>query len=91
MNKTDLIRAYAKRFEMTIKDATERVEEEIEFIGDVLAEHGKISIVGFASLEVVDTPEREGRNPNTSETIIIPAGKRIKFKAGKGLKEKVAR
>lgn len=91
MNKTDLIRAYAKRFEMTIKDATERVEKEIEFIGDVLAEHGKISIVGFASLEVVDTPEREGRNPNTSEAIIIPAGKRIKFKAGKNLKEKVAR
>ena len=91
MNKSDLIRAYAKRFEMTIKDATERVEEEIEFVGDILAEHGKISIVGFASLEVVDTPEREGRNPQTGEPMVIQAGKRIKFKAGKDLKEKVAR
>ena len=43
----------------------------------------------FASFEVRTRAARKGRNPQTGETIEIPASKNPVFKAGKALKEAV--
>ena len=43
--------------------------------------------VGFGTFEVSERPEREGRNPQTGETMKIAASKAPKFKAGKALKD----
>ncbi|MBT5938734.1 MAG: DNA-binding protein HU, partial [Rhodospirillaceae bacterium] len=45
--------------------------------------------VGFGSFSVADRKATTGRNPRTGEAIQIPASKRPKFKAGKGLKQAV--
>ncbi|GMA66223.1 hypothetical protein GCM10025859_66980 [Alicyclobacillus fastidiosus] len=49
----------------------------------------KVQIPGFGTFEVRDRAARTGRNPQTGETIEIPASKVPAFKAGTGLKEKV--
>lgn len=36
---------------------------------------------------VKDTAERNGFNPSTGERIVIPAGKKVSVRAGRGLKE----
>ena len=49
----------------------------------------KVSITGFGVFEKRVRAARMARNPRTGETIKIPASKRPKFTAGKGLKDAV--
>ena len=49
----------------------------------------KIQLVGFGTFEVSERAAREGRNPQTGETMTIAASKAPKFKAGKALKDMV--
>ena len=49
----------------------------------------KVQLVGFGTFEVSERAAREGRNPQTGETMKIEASKAPKFKAGKALKDMV--
>lgn len=55
-------------------------------IMNCVSEGGRATFPGFGTFVAVDTQERAAANPRTGEKIIIPAGRRIKFKAGKGFK-----
>ena len=46
-----------------------------------------MQLIGFGTFEVVERAAREGRNPQTGETVKIKASKAPKFKAGKALKD----
>ncbi|MCR4470446.1 HU family DNA-binding protein [Burkholderia sp. SCN-KJ] len=48
-----------------------------------------VELVGFGSFSTGARAERNGRNPSTGETITIPAGKTVKFTAGKAFKDAV--
>lgn len=54
---------------------------------DELAKGNDIAISGFGSFKVAKRAAREGRNPQTNETIKIPARKAVTFKAGSALKD----
>ena len=58
-------------------------------ITEELKKGEKIQLVGFGTFEVSERAEREGRNPQTKQTITIPASKAPKFKAGKALKDAI--
>ena len=58
---------------------------------DQLAETGRIEIRDFGTFKVKHTPARIGRNPVTKEEADIPARNIIQFKAGKMMKEIVAK
>ena len=45
------------------------------------------SIAGFGTFKISERSAREGRNPQTGETIQIAASKNVSFKAGSALKE----
>ncbi len=45
----------------------------------------------FWYIEVRDRAEKQARNPKTGETITVPACKTTTFKAGKALKDAVAK
>ena len=51
----------------------------------------KVALVGFGTFEARKRGARVGRNPQTKETIKIPASKVPAFKAGKGFKDAVAK
>jgi len=44
-------------------------------------------LVGFGTFKVSERAAREGRNPQTGETMQIKASKTPKFTAGKALKD----
>ena len=46
-------------------------------------------VAGFGTFNVSKRKAREGRNPQTGETVKIPARKAVSFKAGTALKEAV--
>ena len=51
----------------------------------------KVQLVGFGAFETKERGARVGRNPKTKEEIQIPASRVPAFKAGKALKDAVAK
>ena len=91
MNKAELIAAVAAAAEISKKDAEIAVTATLDTITAALKEGDKVQLVGFGSFEVKVRAERLGRNPKTKEEIHIPASKTPVFKAGKALKDAVAK
>ena len=91
MTKTDLIAKVAEQAELSKKDAEKAVSAVIDTVSDALVAGDKVQIVGFGTFEVRERSERKGRNPRTKEEITIPASKLPAFKAGKALKDAVAK
>ena len=89
MNKAELIAAVAENAELTKKDAEKAVKAFIDVVTDELKKGEKVQVVGFGTFEVSMRAEREGRNPQTGETMKIAACKAPKFKAGKALKDMI--
>lgn len=92
MTKTDLIKAVAVKTGMTKKDAEGATLAVIDSIVEALAAGEKVQIVGFGTFEVKERGERVLNNPQKKdEKIVVPASKYPTFKAGKTLKDMVAR
>ena len=91
MTKTDLIAQVAANTEMSKKSAEQAVNAVFEALSKAMSEGEKITISGFGTFEVRERAERIGRDPRTSEEIVIPASKTPAFKAGKALKDAVAK
>lgn len=91
MNKTELIAAVAEKAGLSKKDSEKAVNAAFETITNELVAGEKVSLVGFGSFDVKTRGERIGRNPKTKEEITIPASRVPQFKAGKALKDSVAK
>ncbi|MCQ2204990.1 MAG: HU family DNA-binding protein [Bacteroidales bacterium] len=88
MNKTQLVDAIAAKSGLTKADAKKALDAFIDVTAETL-KNDKIQLVGFGTFSVNARPERTGRNPQTKETIKIPAKKLVKFKAGADLESKI--
>ena len=91
MTKAELVSAIAERTEFTKKDSEIALAAVLESITDALKNGEKIALVGFGTFEVRARAARQGINPQTKKKIKIPATKVPAFKAGKALKEAVAK
>ena len=91
MNKAELIAAAAEKAGLSKKDAEKVVNATFEAIPEALVAGEKVSLVGFGSFDIKNRAERTGRNPMTREEITIPASRTPQFKAGKALKDAVAK
>ena len=91
MNKAELINAAAEKAGLSKKDTEAVVTAAVEIVTAALAEGEKVQLVGFGAFEVKTRNARIGRNPKTKESIKIPASKVPVFKAGKALKDAVAK
>ena len=91
MNKTELVAAIAEKANLTKKDSEAALVAMVEAVTEALAKGDKVQVIGFGSFEVKNRAARTGRNPKTKEAIEIAASKYPVFKAGKALKDKVAK
>lgn len=89
MKKSEIIALIAENTELSKADVERVYNATFDLFKDELAKGNKISVSGFGTFDISERAEREGRNPQTGETIKISASKSVKFKAGKELKEKV--
>jgi DNA-binding protein HU-beta len=90
MNKGELVDKVAEKASVTKKEADQVITATIEAIMEAVSEGKKVTLVGFGSFEPRERKEREGRNPKTGDTMVIPATTVPAFSAGKLFKEKVA-
>ena len=86
MNKTELVAAMAKETNLSKKDVEAVLKSFIDVVSEELKKGEKVQLVGFGTFEVSERAAREGRNPQTGETMKIEASKAPKFKADKFLK-----
>ena len=91
MTKAELIGVVAEKTELSKKDSEKAVSAVVEAITEALVKGDKVSLVGFGAFEVKTRSARKGINPRTKEEITIAASKLPSFKAGKALKDAVAK
>ncbi len=89
MNRKELAAAIAAETGLTKKDAEAALNAFVDVVTEELKKGEKVQLVGFGTFEVSERAAREGRNPQTGETMTIEASRAPKFKAGKALKDAV--
>ena len=87
--KLYLSTAVAEKAEISKKDSEKALKAFVDVVAEQLKAGDKVQLVGFGTFEVSERAAREGRNPQTGETMTIAACKAPKFKAGKALKDAI--
>jgi DNA-binding protein HU-beta len=86
MTKAELVARMAKDAKITKKAAEAALDSFTMCVRDSLRRGKRVGLVGFGTFSVGRRAARNGRNPQTGETIKIKAAKVPRFKAGKVLK-----
>jgi len=89
VNKSELVKAIAKKADLTNAAAQAVLEAFIDSVKTSLKKGEKVQLIGFGSFSTLKRAARKGVNPQTKKTIKIPAKKVAKFVPGKELKEMV--
>ena len=89
MNKSELIDAIAASADISKADAGRALDSTFEAVTGALKNGDSVSLVGFGTFAVKRREARDGRNPQTGQTIKIAAANVPGFKAGKALKDAV--
>jgi DNA-binding protein HU-beta len=89
MTKAELVNRMAKDAKIAKRAAEAALNSFTTCVRDSLKRGKRLSLVGFGTFSVGRRAARNGRNPQTGETIKIKAAKVPKFKAGKGLKDAI--
>ena len=87
MSKTELVSYIAEEAGLTKADASRALDAMMNGVVKGLKESGKVTLVGFGTFSAKKRAARTGRNPQTGETVKIPARVVPGFKAGNKLKE----
>ena len=69
MNKTELVAAMAEQTNLSKKDAEAALKAFVDVVSEELKKGEKVQLVGFGTFEVSERAAREGRNPQTGETM----------------------
>ncbi len=91
MNKTELTAAVAEKSGLSKKAADAAVAAVLDTITEELVKGEKVQLIGFGTFEVRARAEKQGHNPKTGEAMTIAATKVPAFKAGKALKDTIAK
>ena len=73
LNKSDLIGEVSRESDLSNDDAKLAIEKLFELIARHLADGDEVNVPGFGKFTVTDRAARQGRNPQTGETIQIAA------------------
>ncbi|MCK4945654.1 MAG: HU family DNA-binding protein [Alphaproteobacteria bacterium] len=91
MNKSELVDFISEKSEAEVSKTLVSgiVDLVFEGIETGLKKDGEARFVGFGTFKIAHRKASTGRNPRSGESIKIPASNRVKFTAGKELKESV--
>ena len=89
MNKNELISDVASRSGLTKDQAGGALEAILDAITDAMKNKDEVRLLGFGNFSATRREAKMGRNPQTGAPVEIKAANVPKFKAGKGLKDKI--
>lgn len=92
MTKAEFVELLKEKGEFSSKAAAEKaLKAFLDSVEDVLVKGDSVTFVGFGTFLAADVPEKSGKIPGSDKTYTKPAHKSPKFKAGKSLKDAVAK
>jgi len=91
MNKSELVATIAESGGLTKVLAAQALDNVLANMATAMENGERVTLSGFGSFKVVERAAQKGRNPQTGQTITIPAHNVVKFKPGKNLCERVKR
>src|SRR5262249_51183707 len=87
MNQSALIEKVARAAELNQVAAGQALKAVVNVIRDSLVAGETVRVSGLGTFNVTSRAAREGRNPQSGETIKIAASKGVRFRAGKAVKD----
>ena len=91
MRKQELVHSVAQATGQSEAQAAKAVNAVFETIQSSLASGEEVTVSGFGSFRVVERSARQGRNPQTGDSMTIAARKSPVFRPGTQLKRAVER
>lgn len=91
MNRKDLVKEVAKKADLSQVACEKVLASVIDTISEALVNGDKVQLIGFGTFESKKRAARNGINPLTKKAMKIPATNVPVFKAGKALKDAVAK
>ena len=92
MTKRDLVVKIAADTNLIQSDVANVVQKTLDYIAEELVAGRNIELRNFGVFEIKVRKSRMGRNPNKPEvTVAIPERVVVKFRAGKELRERIAK
>jgi len=85
MNKGELIATIAELGGITKVMAEMALNKMLSNVTDAMEKGERVTLSGFGSFKIVERAEQKGRNPQTGQSIVIPAHNVVKFRPGKHL------
>ena len=90
MKRSDIIRTIQVQFKnMRASDATIVLDTVIDKMKTAIKNDDRIEIRGFGSFQSRKRAPKNGYNPTTGKTMILPGGKNILFKPSRDLTKKM--
>ncbi len=89
MTKSQIIATLSEKTGLTKKEISGVMDAQMD-LAYKAAKSGGYTIPGIGKLAIVDRKARMGRNPQTGESIKIPARKVLKFRVAKAAKDAIA-
>ncbi|HEX3558215.1 MAG TPA: HU family DNA-binding protein [Pyrinomonadaceae bacterium] len=89
MSQSEVVNHFAEKFDMKRAQVKEIFEELANLAASEVKGNGEFVLPGFGKMVLSERKAREGRNPQTGETIQIPAKTALKFRLSKGMKDSV--
>lgn len=87
MNKNELIEAIAEKSNLSKAASANALDATLETIKGALSSGDSVSLIGFGTFTTSKSEARTGRNPQTGESMEIPAKVVPKLKFGKPVKD----
>lgn len=87
MRKPELVSAVSEACEYPKNHVKVITDALFDTIFEAVSQGESVEIKGFGKFIVSESPERNGRNPQTGETIVIPAHNTVRFKASTTMKQ----
>ncbi|GAA1360999.1 MULTISPECIES: HU family DNA-binding protein [Arthrobacter] len=91
LNRSELVAVVAEKTGNSQVAVNAVLDSVFETFVEQVSKGEKVSIPGWLAVERTDRAARTGRNPQTGETIQIPAGHSVKLTAGSKLKAAVSK
>ena len=86
MNKSELIKEVALKRKLSFNEATNAVDAIMEAIAETMHKGEGVTLVGFGSFVIQGRKARNGHNPATGGSMLIPAKRQVKFRPGSTMK-----
>jgi len=84
--KTDIVKGISKKSSVSAADAKSILESFLSLIKNN-SKSGNVKVSAFGSFSFKKTPKRQGRNPKTRDSYIIPELNKLNFKPSNKIKD----